>query len=100
MGRQGRFSLFPPRSAGFTHQCRRKVQFSLDMLLLVALEIHVVLTTPLVRAFGHRSRLGLSVDSAFRHWSASLALPTTQPNMPSADFCPAVRQPFGGLSRL
>jgi hypothetical protein len=43
MGRQWRFNLSPLRSAGFTHQCGRKVQFSLDMLLLVALEIHVVL---------------------------------------------------------
>ena len=31
----------------------------------------------LVRAFSHRSRLGLSVDSTFRLRSASLALPTT-----------------------
>ena len=35
----------------------------------------------------------------FGHWSASLALPTTWPNMPSADFCPAVRSPFDNLSR-
>ena len=76
MGHQWRFSLSPLRSAGFTRQCGRKVQFGLDMLLLVALEIHVVLATPLVRAFDHRSRLGLSVDSAFRYWSALLALPT------------------------
>ena len=40
-------------------------------------EIHVLLASPLVRAFSHRSRLGLSVDSTFRHRSASLALPTT-----------------------
>src|SRR5580704_6553343 len=32
-------------------------------------------------------------------WSASLALPTTWPTMPSADFCPAVRPPYGALSR-
>jgi hypothetical protein len=32
-------------------------------------EVHVLLATPLVRAFSHRSRLGLSVDSAFRPWS-------------------------------
>jgi len=31
--------------------------------------------------------------------SASLALPTTSPNTPSADFCPAVRMPRGILSR-
>src|ERR1019366_3035040 len=53
----------------------------------------------LVRAFGHRFRLGLSVVSASRHWSASLASPTTWPNMPSADFCPAIRPPFDNLSR-
>src|SRR5206468_3491772 len=76
MGHQWRFRLSPLRSAGFTRQCGRKVQFRLDMLLRVALEIHVVLATPLVRAFDHRSRLGLSVGSAFRYWSASLALPT------------------------
>src|SRR4030088_1338253 len=32
-------------------------------------------------------------------WSASLALPTTRPTTPSADFCPAVRMPCGILSR-
>ena len=31
-------------------------------------------------------RLGLSVVSAFRHWSASLALPDCTPTTPSADF--------------
>src|SRR3981081_986016 len=31
--------------------------------------------------------------------SASLALPTTRPTTPSADFCPAVRMPCGTLSR-
>ena len=77
MGRQLRFSLFPSRSAGFTRSHGREVQFSLDIPLPVALEIHVVLATPLVRAFSYRFRLGLSVDSAFRHWSASLALPTS-----------------------
>src|SRR5450755_2581930 len=77
MSRQTRFSLFPPRFAGFTRWRGREVQFKLDILLLVAPEIHVVLAAPLVRAFSHRSRLGLSVDSAFRHWSASIASPTT-----------------------
>ena len=38
--------------------------------------------------------------SAFQPWSASLALPTAGPNMPSADFCSAVRRPYGRLSRL
>src|ERR1017187_134386 len=53
----------------------------------------------LVRAFSHRSRLGLSVAPPFGMRSASLALPTSRPNMPSADFCPAVRPPFDSLSR-
>src|SRR3954447_10509012 len=94
MCRQKRFGLSSSRSAGFTRWRRREVQFSLDVLPLVALEIHLLLATPLVRAFSHRSRLSLSVDSAFRHWSASLVLPTTRPTMPSADFCSAVRLPF------
>jgi hypothetical protein len=76
MGRQKRFGLFSSRSTGFTRSRERKVQFKLDMLPLVAVEIHVVLATPLVRAFSYRSRLGLSVNSTFRLWSASLALPT------------------------
>src|SRR5215467_13254213 len=53
----------------------------------------------LVRAFGHRSRLGLSIAPPFGFWSASLALPTSCPTLPSADFCPAVRLPFDSLSR-
>src|SRR5437764_1879671 len=53
----------------------------------------------IVRAFGHRSRLGLSVAPPFRLWSASLALPTAWPTMPSADFCTAVKGPLGLLSR-
>jgi hypothetical protein len=77
MYRRERFGLFPSRFVGFTRWRGREVQFSLDVLLRVALKIHVLLTAPLVRAFSHRSRLGLSVDSAFRHRSASLALPTT-----------------------
>src|SRR5260370_22291453 len=99
MHRQERFSLFPSRFAGFTRWRGKEVQFGLDILLPVAPETHVLFTAPLVRAFSHRVRLGLSVDSASRHQSASLALPTTWPTMPSADFCPAVRPPFGNLSR-
>src|ERR1019366_8057614 len=53
----------------------------------------------LVRAFGHRFRLGLSIAPPFGIRSASLALPTSRPNMPSADFCPAVKPPFDSLSR-
>lgn len=99
MCRRERFNLFPSRSTGFTRSREREVQLELDILSLVALEIHVLLATVLVRAFSRRSRLGLSVDSAFRHWSASLALPTARPTMPSADFCPAIRLPSGRLSR-
>src|ERR1051325_11431005 len=76
MGRPLRFGPVPSRCAGFTRWQRRKVQYELDILPLVALEIHVLLASPLVRAFGHRFRLGLSVDSTFRLWSASRALPT------------------------
>jgi hypothetical protein len=53
----------------------------------------------LVRAFSHRFRLGLSVAPPFGCWSASLALPTSWPTMPSADFCGAVRPSRDGLSR-
>jgi hypothetical protein len=66
MRRQERFSLFPSRFAGFTRWHGREVQFNLNILLPVAPEIHVLLASPLVRAFNHRSRLGLSVDSTFR----------------------------------
>src|SRR5271154_6280009 len=61
-----------PASRGFTRRRGREVQFFLNILLHVAPEIHVLIDSPLVRAFNHRSRLGLSVDSAFRHRSASL----------------------------
>src|SRR5258705_2988741 len=82
MRRQPRFSLFSSRFAGFTRWRGREVQFALNVLLHVAPETHVLLASPLVRAFNHRFRLGLSVNSVFRPWSASLALPTTWPNMP------------------
>ena len=45
-------------------------------------------------------RLGLSVDSAFRHWSASLALPDCTPTTPSADFRLPVGEPCGPPSPL
>ena len=44
--RPGRFSLFPSRLSGFTRQRRREVQFDLDILLLVVLEIHGLLAAP------------------------------------------------------
>src|SRR5476649_1113081 len=65
MHRRKRFSLFSSRFAGFTHWRGREVQFGLNVLLLVAPEIHVLLASLLVRAFNHRFRLSLSVDSAF-----------------------------------
>jgi len=50
----------------------------------------------LVPPFVRRSRLGLSVDSAFRLWSASRASPTTRTTMASADFsAPSRRVPTG-----
>src|SRR5258708_22098860 len=99
MHRRARFGLFPSGLTGFTRGLGWKVQFLLDVLPLVALEIHVLLASPLVRVFDHRSRLGLSVGSAFRYWRASLPSPTTRSTTPSADFCPAVRLPLGSLSR-
>jgi hypothetical protein len=66
MPRRERFGLLLPRLPGFTRRPGRKVQFHLDVLPPVALESHALLASPLVRAFGHRSRLRLSVDSAFR----------------------------------
>src|ERR1035441_7502579 len=66
MHRLARFGLFPSGLTGFTLPPRWKVHFLLDVLPLVAPEIHVLLTSPLVRVFDHRSRLGLSVDSTFR----------------------------------
>ena len=55
------------------------------------------LPLPIVRAFDHRFRLGLSVAPPFG-WSASLALPTSWPTMPSADSCAPIRSPCGFLS--
>jgi hypothetical protein len=97
--RRGRFDVFTFRLPGFTRRRRREVQSQLDIQPLVALEVHVLLATSLVRAFSPRFRLGLSVCSTFRSRSASLTLPTTWPNTPSADFCPAVRPSLGGPSR-
>jgi len=66
MHRLERFGLFPSRFPGFTRRLGMEVQFPLDILPPVAPEIQVLLASPLVRAFEHRSRLSLSVDSAFR----------------------------------
>jgi hypothetical protein len=96
----GRFGPFPVPRGSFTPPGEREGQLFLVFRPLFTHEIRALLTSPIVRAFRHRSRLGLSVDSPFRLRSASLALPTTWPTMPSADFCPAVRSPLGSLSRV
>ena len=66
INRPGRFDLFPSYSAGFTRWPGRKVHFHLDVLSRVVPEIHVLFASPIARTFSHRSRLSLSVDSAFR----------------------------------
>ena len=98
-GRPGRFSLSPASLSSFTRQLGREVQSCLDMPLRVVRETHGLLATP------PRSGLQSSFParpiccSAFRRWSASRALPTSGPTMPSADFCAAVRPPPDDLSR-
>src|SRR5580692_5910152 len=62
--RHGRFSLFPSRLSGFTCQRKREVQLGLDILLLVVLEIHGLLTSP------SRSGLRLSFPARPIHCSA------------------------------
>ena len=62
------------------------------------LPLHLLPCGSTVPAFTQRFRFGLSVDSAFRRWSASLALPTAWATMPSADFCTVVRGPYDPLS--
>ena len=65
---------------------------------LVAFEVHVLLA---LLSFGPSAIVSGSAYllSRLSAWSTSLALPTTWPTMPSADFCPAVRPPYGALSR-
>ncbi len=92
---------FPPSGAspvGEEEKSRLLWMFCQGMSLL-RLSVSYFCLLLFVRAFSHRSRLSLSVDSAFRLWSASLASPTTWPTIPSADFCSAVRMPRGSLSR-
>ena len=75
--------------------CRFQGQCILGLLPHSTHESPVLLATP------HRSGLRPSFParpiccSAFRLWSASLALPTAWPTMPSADFCAAVGSPLG-----
>src|SRR5271167_3026265 len=85
--RHGCFGPFIGRVPGFTRQPFPEGQLKLVLLPLCTFESCHVLASPIVQAFVHRSRLCLAVDSAFRPWSASLALPTTWPTMPSADSC-------------
>src|ERR1035437_202024 len=73
----GRFRPFPVPRGSFTPPGKREGQLFLVFRPLFTHEIRALLTSPIVRAFRHRSRLGLSVDSTFRLRSASLALPTT-----------------------
>ena len=99
MLRRERFGHFPSRCSSFTRRRGVEVQNLLGVLLPhVVPEMHVLLTSPLVRAFDPRSRLGLSVAPPFGFRSASISLPTTGPTMPYADFCPAVRMPLDTLS--
>src|SRR5208337_5382139 len=80
---------------GFTLAHRFQGQCVLDLLPLSTHESPVLLATP------NRSGLRPSFParpircSAFRPWSASLALPTSWPTTPSADFCAAVGPPLG-----
>ena len=51
-----------------------------------------------VQAFGPSFRFGLSVSPPYRLWSASLALPTAWPTMPSADCRVPFSSPLDSLS--
>src|SRR6266581_831201 len=74
MPRRERFGHFPSRCSGFTRRRGVEVQVLLGVLLPHAVpEMHVLLTSPLVRAFGPRSRLGLSVSPPFGFRSASIS---------------------------
>jgi hypothetical protein len=83
---------------GFTPIQRFQGQCVLNFLPLSIHESSVLLAAP------NRSGLRSSFParpircSAFRPWSASIALPTAWPTMPSADFCAAIRSPRGSLS--
>jgi hypothetical protein len=51
-----RFDVFSSRLPGFTRRRRREIQSQLDIQPLVAFEVHALLASPLVWAFGHRFR--------------------------------------------
>src|SRR5271167_3728265 len=76
--RHGCFGPFSGQTPSFTRHLRPEGQLKLVLLPLCILESCHVLASPIVQAFVHRSRLCLAFDSAFRLWSASLALPTTR----------------------
>ena len=66
MLRRERFGHFPSRCSSFTRRRGVEVQNLLGVRLPhVVPEMHVLLTSPLVRAFDPRSRLGLSVSPPF-----------------------------------
>src|ERR1700730_15136228 len=95
--RPGRFSPFPSRLSGFTRQRRREVQFDLDILLLVVLETHGLLTST--------SRSGLRSPfpawpihcSAFRLSECLTSLADVMTYYASADFFSAVKPSFDDL---
>src|SRR5262245_21866092 len=92
MSRRKRFDLFPTGLLGFTRSRRGKVQFCLNVLPLVAPEIHDLLAAPLVRAFAPRYRLGLSVTPPFGS-ECLTSVADVRSTMPSADFCLPARSP-------
>src|SRR5262249_33510472 len=67
----------------------------LDLLPLSTHEPPVLLTTPSRSGLRPSFPAGPICCSAFRLWSASLALPTAWPTTPSADLCAAVGSPLG-----
>jgi hypothetical protein len=74
---------------------------SIEKLLRIEVNTPAMARGNILLSLCHRTsrRFGLSVGSAFRLGSASLALPTTRPTTPSADFCPAVELPSDNPSR-
>ena len=98
--RHGRFGPLVSAARGFTPAFWVQGQRVLDFLPRSTHELPVLLA--ILNRSGLRSSFPVRpiCCSAFRPWSVSLALPTAGPNMPSADFCSAVRRPYGHLSRL
>ena len=63
--RPGRFSLFPSCSRGLHPLAQKRSPVPSGYSAACRPEIHVLLASPFVRAFSHRSRLGLSVAPPF-----------------------------------